>query len=107
MQPSAAPSAAAAPADGDAAMVDAADAAPAYAGPPAHTGFYSLVALVTHKGRYADGGHYVSYVKQTDGSWLEFDDERPIQRTEADILALKGGGDHPMAYLCLYRAELA
>ena len=108
MQPSAAPSATAAPADGDAAMADAVDVAAAdAAATPAHTGFYSLVALVTHKGRYADGGHYVSYVKQTDGSWLEFDDERPIQRTEADILALKGGGDHPMAYLCLYRAELA
>ena len=107
MQPSAAPAATAAPtpaADGDAAMVDAPDAAPAA---PEHTGFYSLVALLTHKGRFADGGHYVAYVKQADGSWMEFDDERPIPCTEADILALKGGGDHPMAYLCLYRAELS
>ncbi len=92
-------------ADADATMDDAPGASAA--APPAHTGFYSLVALLTHKGRFADGGHYVAYVKQADGSWMEFDDERPIPRTEADILALKGGGDHPMAYLCLYRAELA
>ena len=111
MQPGAAvPAAAVAasqPVDADATMDDAPGASADAAAPPAHTGFYSLVALLTHKGRFADGGHYVAYVKQADGSWMEFDDERPIPRTEADILALKGGGDHPMAYLCLYRAELA
>jgi ubiquitin carboxyl-terminal hydrolase 14 len=133
MQPSAAPSAAAASASaasgsaaalppaaapqagGDAEMADAADAAGAAgaagadAAPAqlAPTGFYSLCALLTHKGREADGGHYVSYVKQTDGSWMEFDDERPIPRTEEEILRLKGGGDHAMAYLCLYRSLMA
>ena len=81
--------------------------APPAAGGGEHTGLYTLVALLTHKGRYADGGHYVSYVKQADGSWLEFDDERTLPRSEAEILALKGGGDHHMAYLCLYRSELA
>jgi|APGre2960657444_1045066.scaffolds.fasta_scaffold12547_2 ubiquitin carboxyl-terminal hydrolase 14 len=72
------------------------------------TGLYELRALVTHKGRTADGGHYVSYVKQEDGSWMEFDDERPIPHTEEQILRLKGGqGDHPSAYLLLYRSILA
>jgi ubiquitin carboxyl-terminal hydrolase 14 len=105
----AAPAAPAAPeAGGDAEMADAgasSDAAPQQ--PLAPTGFYSLCALLTHKGREADGGHYVSYVKQADGSWMEFDDERPIPRTEEEILRLKGGGDHAMAYLCLYRSLMA
>jgi ubiquitin carboxyl-terminal hydrolase 14 len=75
---------------------------------PAATGFYDLRALVTHKGRDADSGHYVSYVKQSDGSWMEFDDEKPIPRTEDDILRLRGGlGDHPCAYLMLYKSVMA
>ena len=69
------------------------------------TGFYDLIAVLTHKGRSADSGHYVSWVKQTDGSWTEFDDETPIPKTEEDVLALKGGGDHHMGYLMLYKAR--
>jgi len=69
------------------------------------TGFYDLIAVLTHKGRSADSGHYVSWVKQPDGKWTEFDDETPIPKTEDDVLALKGGGDHHMGYLMLYRAR--
>jgi ubiquitin carboxyl-terminal hydrolase 14 len=76
--------------------------------PPSPTGFYDLRALITHKGRDADSGHYVAYVKQGDGSWREFDDEKPIPRSEDDILRLRGGlGDHPCAYLMLYKSVLA
>ena len=76
--------------------------------PPSPTGFYDLRALITHKGRDADSGHYVAYVKQGDGSWMEFDDEKPIPRSEDDILRLRGGlGDHPCAYLMLYKSVLA
>ncbi|KAK8958282.1 Ubiquitin carboxyl-terminal hydrolase 6 [Platanthera guangdongensis] len=32
------------------------------------TGIYDLVAVLTHKGRSADSGHYVAWVKQDNGS---------------------------------------
>lgn len=35
------------------------------------TGIYDLVAVLTHKGRSADSGHYVGWVKQENGSLLE------------------------------------
>lgn len=39
-------------------------------------GKYELVGLVTHKGRTADSGHYVAWVKQADGKWVCFDDDK-------------------------------
>ena len=36
--------------------------------------------MLTHKGRSADSGHYVSWVKQDDGSWIQFDDDQLIPR---------------------------
>ena len=44
---------------------------------PQVTGLYDLVAVLTHKGRSADSGHYISWVKQDNGKWIEFDDEEP------------------------------
>ena len=69
-----------------------------------HTGFYDLHAIITHKGRIADSGHYVSWVKQKNGEWLEFDDDRVIPVSEEDIGKLTGGGDWHMAYLCIYKS---
>ena len=40
-------------------------------------------------------------------SWTLFDDETPHAKKEEDILALKGGGDHHMAYMLVYRALYA
>lgn len=34
---------------------------------PQLTGIYDLVAVLTHKGRSADSGHYVAWVKQESG----------------------------------------
>ena len=31
------------------------------------TGVYDLVSVLTHKGRSADSGHYVAWVKQESG----------------------------------------
>ena len=39
-------------------------------------GKYELVGLVTHKGRTADSGHYVAWVKQADAKWVCFDDDK-------------------------------
>lgn len=69
------------------------------------TGFYDLVSVLTHKGRSADSGHYVAWVKQEDGSWIEFDDHQPNPKDTDQILALKGGGDHHMGYLLMYKAQ--
>ena len=89
---------------GDAEMADAGTAAGV---PPELTGNYELVAVLTHKGRSADSGHYVAWVKNDKGKWVEFDDETPKPRKEEDIMTLKGGGDWHMAYMCLYRGKKA
>ena len=58
---------------------------------------------VTHKGRTADGGHYMGWVRQEGDSWLVFDDEDVSECKTAEVLQLSGGGDWHMAYLCFYR----
>ncbi|CAI7838751.1 unnamed protein product, partial [Closterium sp. NIES-53] len=70
------------------------------------TGLFDLTAVLTHKGRSADSGHYVAWVKQESGKWIEFDDEQPIMRNEEEIVNLAGGGDWHMAYILLYKARL-
>ena len=69
------------------------------------TGFYELHAVLTHKGRSADSGHYVAWTRNKDDSWTEFDDHQPNPKKLDDILALKGGGDHHMGYLLMYKAQ--
>jgi len=39
------------------------------------TGNYQLVAIVTHKGRSADGGHYMGWVHASGEDWLQCDDD--------------------------------
>ncbi|VFQ66962.1 unnamed protein product [Cuscuta campestris] len=70
------------------------------------TGVYDLVAVLTHKGRSADSGHYVAWVKQENGKWVRFDDDNPTLQREEDITKLSGGGDWHMAYICLYKARV-
>ncbi|CAG9465582.1 unnamed protein product [Pedinophyceae sp. YPF-701] len=69
------------------------------------TGRFDLTAVLTHKGRSADSGHYVAWVKQDDGTWVEFDDDNMILRKDEDIVNLSGGGDWHMAYMLLYTAQ--
>jgi len=66
-------------------------------------GHYQLVAVVTHKGRSADGGHYVGWVHKSGDDWLQYDDDLVSTVKTDDILALRGGGDWHTAYLCIYR----
>jgi Ubiquitin carboxyl-terminal hydrolase len=92
-------------ADGDEAM------APADGGDDsdhagAHTGRYELIAVLTHKGRTLDSGHYIGWVKQSaPDSWVQFDDDKLIMRKDEDITALSGGGDWHTAYLLLFHAQ--
>eukprot|EP00750_Incisomonas_marina_P012077 INCI16545.2.p1 GENE.INCI16545.2~~INCI16545.2.p1 ORF type:complete len:603 (+),score=144.71 INCI16545.2:583-2391(+) len=70
-------------------------------------GNYELHAIVTHKGRSADGGHYMGWVRREgspDGEdWICFDDDRVDPCGLHNILDLNGGGDRDMAYLCFYK----
>ena len=70
------------------------------------TGFYDLHAIITHKGRIADSGHYVGWVKRQ-GQWVEFDDDNVYPVNEEDVQKLDGGGDWHMAYVCIYKARFA
>lgn len=80
-------------------------------------GMYELFGVVTHKGRNADGGHYMGWVKadpiddeskkEGDDSddWYVFDDDEVSPCKTEDVLKLKGGGDWHMSYLNFYRAK--
>jgi len=71
------------------------------------TGLYELFAILTHKGRMADSGHYVAWIKRTEDEWIKFDDDKvsPVDVEEIKKLSGKGGGDWHMAYIVLYRAK--
>ncbi|OQS01313.1 ubiquitin carboxyl-terminal hydrolase [Achlya hypogyna] len=68
-------------------------------------GNYELFAVVTHKGRSADSGHYIGWARIKDDDWLCFDDDNVSPCKTEDIQKLKGGGDWHMAYLTFYRAK--
>lgn len=67
------------------------------------TGDYELVGVVTHKGRSADGGHYLGWVHASGDDWIQCDDEYCTQVKTDDVLALRGGGDWHTAYINIYR----
>jgi ubiquitin carboxyl-terminal hydrolase 14 len=73
--------------------------------PEGFTGNYELMGVVTHKGRSADSGHYIGWVRQSPGSeyWWKYDDDTVTEVNTAEILNLKGGGDWHTAYLNFYR----
>lgn len=85
-----------------------------YGLPDGFTGLYELFAVVTHKGRSADSGHYIAFVRRNaagaDGkgdrnTWLVFDDDAVSEATTEWVIAnLKGGGDEHMAHVNFYRA---
>jgi ubiquitin carboxyl-terminal hydrolase 14 len=66
-------------------------------------GNYELFAIVTHKGRLADGGHYMGWVRQEGDDWLVFNDDEVSPCKTEQVMLLKGGGDSDMAYLSFYR----
>ncbi|KNC75252.1 hypothetical protein SARC_12220 [Sphaeroforma arctica JP610] len=69
-----------------------------------NSGFYELKAVLTHKGRSSDSGHYVAWVRSETNAkeWMLFDDDKVTSATEEQVLALSGGGDWHMAYILLY-----
>ena len=67
------------------------------------TGTYQLIGVVTHKGRSAEGGHYIGWVHASGDEWFKCDDDIVTVVKTEDVLGLKGGGDWHTAYLNLYR----
>lgn len=67
------------------------------------SGNYQLVAVITHKGRSTDSGHYVGWCQDQGDSWVKFDDDQTSKVTLEEVMALRGGGDWHMAYLLIYR----
>jgi len=69
------------------------------------SGYYELCGVVTHKGRSAESGHYVGWVKESDGRWIMYDDDVVGQVSEEDVKKLSGGGDWHTAYMLFYRSK--
>lgn len=68
-----------------------------------NSGFYELKAVLTHKGRSANSGHYVGWAKHSKSNdWYMYDDDQVTKVSEEDILKLSGGGDWHTAYVLFY-----
>lgn len=74
-----------------------------------NSGIYELKALITHKGRASNQGHYVAWVRVADDDddpetvkWAACDDDNVYLVSEDEILKLSGGGDWHCAYVLLY-----
>ncbi|KAJ3210582.1 Ubiquitin carboxyl-terminal hydrolase 14 [Clydaea vesicula] len=70
------------------------------------SGFYDLVAVLTHVGRTAESGHYIGWVKNENGDWFKYDDDKVSPCSQEDISKLEGGGDWHSAYICLYKSKI-
>lgn len=58
---------------------------------------YRLKAFISHKGPSVHSGHYVATIRQNDGSWVLFNDEK--------VVKAEGEGNDKMkslAYLYIY-----
>ncbi|RZC43247.1 ubiquitin carboxyl-terminal hydrolase 14 [Asbolus verrucosus] len=71
-----------------------------------NSGYYTLQAVLTHRGRSSSSGHYVGWVRQSGDKWIKCDDDNISPVTTEDILKLSGGGDWHCAYVLLYGPRL-
>ncbi|CAH0382073.1 unnamed protein product [Bemisia tabaci] len=69
-----------------------------------NSGYYTLQAVLTHKGRLSSSGHYVAWVRSPSNPsmWIKFDDDVVTPITLEEVLKLSGGGDWHTAYVLLY-----
>jgi len=72
-----------------------------------YTGMYDLYAIISHKGRSADSGHYVAFVNNKT-NWLKFDDDVVSEVTEDTIKKLsgKGGADEFISYVMIWKPRM-
>ncbi|XP_076249196.1 ubiquitin specific protease 14 isoform X2 [Calliopsis andreniformis] len=71
-----------------------------------NSGYYTLQAVLTHRGRSSNSGHYVAWVRQKDYTWLKCDDETVTPVTIEEVMKLSGGGDWHCAYVLLYGPKI-
>ncbi|XP_057654440.1 ubiquitin carboxyl-terminal hydrolase 14 [Diorhabda carinulata] len=71
-----------------------------------NSGYYTLQAVLTHRGRSSSSGHYVAWVRQSGEKWIMCDDDNVSPVSTEDILKLSGGGDWHCAYVLLYGPRL-
>merc|ERR1712080_159867 len=67
-----------------------------------NSGYYELQAVLTHKGRSSNSGHYVAWVRYKGESWVECNDDTINPIHVEDVMKLSGGGDWHTAYLLVY-----
>ena len=67
-----------------------------------NSGYYELQAVLTHKGRSSNSGHYVAWTRYKGESWIECNDDTINPIHVEDVMKLSGGGDWHTAYLLLY-----
>ena len=57
-----------------------------------NSGYYTLQAVLTHKGRSSTSGHYVAWIRMSEENWVKCDDDTVTPVTTEEILKLSGGG---------------
>merc|ERR1712029_465853 len=67
-----------------------------------NSGYYELQAVLTHKGRSSNSGHYVAWTRYKGESWIECNDDTINPIHVEDVMKLSGGGDWHTAYILLY-----
>lgn len=63
-----------------------------------NSGYYTLQAVLTHRGRSSSSGHYVGWIRQSHDVWIKCDDDTISPVTTEDILKLSGGGKLAILY---------
>ena len=71
-----------------------------------NSGYYTLQAVLTHKGRSSSSGHYVAWIRYKEDQWIKCDDSDVTPVSAEEILKLSGGGDWHCAYVLLYGPKL-
>lgn len=66
------------------------------------SGNFELVSIVTHRGRSADGGHYVGWTKKDDEWWYKFDDNDVTEVKWKDLDLSGGRSDYHIATLLMF-----
>jgi len=63
---------------------------------------FTLASVIIHEAVVTDRGFFYSLVRQPDGKWLKFDDERVVPVQEQDVLSQFSGNNISAAYGLLY-----
>lgn len=66
-----------------------------------NSGFYRLKVVLTHKGRSANSGHYITHCKYGE-HWFRFDDQKVTDIEDTDVEQLSGSGDWHCSLLLIY-----